>query len=1365
LMQFDYKDITFSYNFGSIPVTSNPTSGNQLTVLNRIYYPDTGRGYLFRGYSSYGMINDISVRNNMRADSSGTMSDGVEVAFTKYNFTGTEPLSDAPRYNKRQEWWQEMTDANRNSIPSTAPVEYLYDGRTTANNETTNGVKLPNGLKIVTKINADSTVPKKYGTINSVVYKDTNANPSVVLRQIDYTYNTSLPDGGTQVSSIITSDTRADGLTTKRAKTTFDYGNYGRVTAVNEYDYETSPNSNSFPLLRKTAYQYLDDTNYLNGVNSKLRRLVTKAEVGNGATVFARSAYNYDGYGTTSSNPDFSGVTIPGFKSTSPAGGHDSTNFGTGNSVRGNVTAVKSWTGISPEVTAPARTRQYDVFGNLVEAQVSCCQNKSFTFSSETGYGLVEQVTNGSAGGPQLTTSYTYDIFTGSVQQVTDPDSLITTYEYDSAWRLSKVIPPTDTLSTYITVGFDKDVNNNDQLSYSEKVRYKETDNTIKEITNKSWFNGAGQAIKSGTATSTTPYDLVSIVYDNMGRLAQQSNPYAGDSSGNGTPSNWTINTYDLLSRVASTKLPDNQTVQTAFDGALVTVTDQVSRKRQSEVDGLGRLISVTEQNPATGMLDATDWKTVYGYDVLDNLKTVTQGVQTRTFVYDALSRLIEQTTPEGGTTRFTYKEDFNIVTKRTDARNVETHYKYDELNRLTNIWYTGFGGDDAGNTRPALPTTPYLVAATADVIISYKGTAPGNGQINSLTDGAGTETYSYDSLGRLSSKSRVIDSLTYATNYSYNTAGQLAILIYPSNRQSQVNFDSRGRFNSLTGLDSLSQQVSYVSSAGYSTAGQLTSLNLSNGVAETYSYSTDRLQLTNQTAVKTSTGTTLMNLSYSYSAAAGDSGFSTLAGNSGQLMGITAGSTINAAGRDQAFKYDTLGRLASATGWSAWQRRYDYDRWGNRTGVWNATSGGSQIQTVNMQSGSNNKIANVDGVSYSYDASGNLTSDGTGRSYQYDAEGRMASAVISGVTTNYTYDASNRRVKKATSTTNTHYVWEGSQVIAEYNGSTGALLSEYIYAGSRLVAQVSGSSTSYYHPDRLSSRLITDGSGNWAATQSHLPFGEEWTESGAQSKWKFTTYERDSETGTDYAINRQYGISTGRFLQPDPLHGSITNPQSLNRYAYVKNDPVNSIDPLGLDDKPYDYGTVVVNGGGDPSEYPEEHKSLMNNQLNCATPNSVLKQFKKDFDLQWDQTIDSKEENGSAIFYDNDSKTYPKESLYKLKQGRHVPFRNPSTGNILSMDPAMPDAPGELRDLKDKFRQEGRNMYLLAFFHTHPNYVSGESRSGDPSDDDVNTLKRLNIPLGILKTGKGYSFFTPHSNKGFTEDDPRANDCIWKLK
>jgi len=82
-----------------------------------------------------------------------------------------------------------------------------------------------------------------------------------------------------------------------------------------------------------------------------------------------------------------------------------------------------------------------------------------------------------------------------------------------------------------------------------------------------------------------------------------------------------------------------------------------------------------------------------------------------------------------------------------------------------------------------------------------------------------------------------------------------------------------------------------------------------------------------------------------------------------------------------------------------------------------------------------------------------------------------------------------------------------------------------------------------------------------------YLPFGEQ-IAGGSGTTHKFTGLERDPETGLDHALFRQYSSSLGRWTTPDPAGQaacSLQDPQSLNRYAYVKNDPLDHVDPSGL--------------------------------------------------------------------------------------------------------------------------------------------------------------------------------------------------------
>jgi RHS repeat-associated protein len=99
---------------------------------------------------------------------------------------------------------------------------------------------------------------------------------------------------------------------------------------------------------------------------------------------------------------------------------------------------------------------------------------------------------------------------------------------------------------------------------------------------------------------------------------------------------------------------------------------------------------------------------------------------------------------------------------------------------------------------------------------------------------------------------------------------------------------------------------------------------------------------------------------------------------------------------------------------------------------------------------------------------------------------------------------------------------------------------------------------------------------------EGHYPYGEVWYSTGTTTKYLFTNYERDPESGNDYAMYRYHASRLGRFLSPDPVDGSPSNPQSLNRYAYTLNDPVNRIDPDGR----CTIEIVVINGHWDVIEY-----------------------------------------------------------------------------------------------------------------------------------------------------------------------------------
>ncbi len=169
------------------------------------------------------------------------------------------------------------------------------------------------------------------------------------------------------------------------------------------------------------------------------------------------------------------------------------------------------------------------------------------------------------------------------------------------------------------------------------------------------------------------------------------------------------------------------------------------------------------------------------------------------------------------------------------------------------------------------------------------------------------------------------------------------------------------------------------------------------------------------------------------------------------------------------------------------------------------------------------------------------------------------------------------------------YYAWDGGQIIAEYEawGTNGLIWkTSYVYLGGRLLATTSGADgneTRFHHPDRLGTRLVTNASdGAVVSEQWTLPFGNMQPFVSAPggenpyqhptlanpSKKRFTSYDRSDATGLDYAVNRFYSPQQGRFTQVDPIGMSavsLSDPQTLNLYAYCGNDPINHVDPDGL--------------------------------------------------------------------------------------------------------------------------------------------------------------------------------------------------------
>src|SRR5487761_1038086 len=286
-------------------------------------------------------------------------------------------------------------------------------------------------------------------------------------------------------------------------------------------------------------------------------------------------------------------------------------------------------------------------------------------------------------------------------------------------------------------------------------------------------------------------------------------------------------------------------------------------------------------------------------------------------------------------------------------------------------------------------------------------------------------------------------------------------------------------------------------------------------------------------------------------------------------------------------YTYDTMMRLAGsvATGSSTHNLTYSYDRYGNMTCVTNQqTNGPCPNWTYNI---STNQLSLT---GYSYDAAGNQTSDGPSQhTYQWDAENRLKS-IDNGSTATYVYNAVGQRVEKNVGGAYTEYVYDRSGEEVGENNRSGWTVRVIPFAGRHLAHYQGSPNAAYFvHTDKLGSTTqATDYTGAVAQDEIYYPWGQEWNMAGTYQEERFARLgHRDTtETGLGPTKFRIYASSEGRWFSTDPVGGRAGSPQSLNRYAYVLNHPINEVDPSGRFDL-FGCDSDIEDCGCDPSIDP----------------------------------------------------------------------------------------------------------------------------------------------------------------------------------
>ena len=433
---------------------------------------------------------------------------------------------------------------------------------------------------------------------------------------------------------------------------------------------------------------------------------------------------------------------------------------------------------------------------------------------------------------------------------------------------------------------------------------------------------------------------------------------------------------------------------------------------------------------------------------------------------------------------------------------------------------------------------------------------------------------------------------------YTYNLVGSPATLTYPSGRVLTYKYEAAGRPSTVRDLTNGINYVTGVTSGStYNGEDGNGACYAPNGVPGTmvngYTPSFQGITTSNsynkrwQPVILSASAPsqTVLSLSYDFHLGTGDNG---------NVFAITNGrDSLRPLVGSATYTYDPLNRLQSAAttgsdctvvnGFSKnWGESFSIDAWGNLLSI---TPTRCSAENLSVTVGTKNWVTTS---GYSYDAAGNMTLDGQSHSPVYDGENRIKT--VAGV--NYTYDGDGKRVKKDTG--KLYWTGIGSDPLDESDLS-GNFTEEYVFFNGKRTARVDlpSGAVHYYFSDHLGSAdVVTNATGSTIEQESdYYPYGGERVITAGVNNYKFTGKERDSESGSDDFGARHYGFSMGRWLIPDwsakadPVpYAKLEDPQTLNLYSYLRNNPMNGVDADGHAD-PKGCGGFACEKGDDTSQ------------------------------------------------------------------------------------------------------------------------------------------------------------------------------------
>lgn len=829
--------------------------------------------------------------------------------------------------------------------------------------------------------------------------------------------------------------------------------------------------------------------------------------------------------------------------------------------------------------------------------------------------------------------------------RIVGPDGAVTTRLYDTEGRLLAHTVASGTAEAATTLyAYDNDnnlVSTTDPLGHVTRHTYDDKHHRLTAT------DPLGRVTRwaydeHGRNTSVTAPDggVTRSEYDAQDRLIKTT-----DAAGNVTRRE-----YDALGNIITLTDAAGKITRHTYDGKRHTAATHPDGKRQTkEYDAAGR--PVRETSPDGGVTTRT-------YDIGNRVLTVSQSSPSlpspasSAFTYDALGRRTSATDPLGRVTRWTYDAAGNVLaeirpdglqtshtydahnrrTSTTDAAGNVTRFEYDVAANLTALtdargntyrftydarhrktamiypdgsqetWAYDLAGRLAGYVNRAGQTKTIAYNAGGqpvsetwiDSVMVGGALRPDiprpttyqydtAGRLTLLDNDRAKLAYTYDALGRVTSETSDLSALVpglavHTVRYGLDPLGRKSELTYPDGSKVSYDYDDRGRLESVNDgpgravgrydydplgrIAKLTRDNNVVTSYAYDMAGQLTDIahTKSNTVLAGTHYSLDQL---GRRVAQTREDNITENYAYDLT---------------GQLTGVD---------------YGHVGGTSRPDGWPD-REGFAYDPAGNRQATSEITNPQSQIKETTYTANTLNQYTQVGGVTFAYDANGNLTDDGM-QHYTYDAQNRLISvqsSVLSAssaenIRAEFFYDARNRCVLRKFYSLGSQGQWilNNADSRALTYDTRWNLLAERTLNGTQVGKYIHGSRTDEILVSNLGSQILyplADGLGSTVALSDQ--------QGSINARFRYTAYGTPTVLNSDYLLsatgasllqyrflftgrewlasvglnehrNRYMLATIGRWCSQDPIK---FEGQDGNLYRYSRNMPVSLRDSFG---------------------------------------------------------------------------------------------------------------------------------------------------------------------------------------------------------